>query len=98
MTPAFVAVMPDAVRRAQAMPQVVHDLVFAQAGGLGDLNGRVFARQRGGADPRQGSTGLQRLEFAQRNGLWGVAGVPADLLSPDARIGAARQLITFRPF
>jgi len=54
----LVAVMPDAVRRAQAMPQAVHDLVFAQADGLGDLNGRVFARQRGGADPRQGSTGL----------------------------------------
>jgi hypothetical protein len=74
------------------MPQAVHDLVFAQAGGLGDL------KQRGGAGPRQGSTGLQRLEFAQRNGLWGVAGAPAGLLSPHARIGAARQLITFRPF
>jgi len=41
--------VPDAVRRAQAVPQAVGDLILAQAGRLGDLCGGVFARQRGGA-------------------------------------------------
>jgi hypothetical protein len=54
--------VPDAVRRAQAVPQAVHDLILAQRGGLGDLRGRVFARQRGGADAGPGNIRLQRLE------------------------------------
>jgi len=41
--------MPDAVRRAQPVPQSVGDLILAQPGRLGDLGGGVFARQRGGA-------------------------------------------------
>jgi hypothetical protein len=33
--------MPDAMRRAQAVPQALGDLILAQPGRLGDLGGGV---------------------------------------------------------